>query len=68
MQQLLLGIGNAIQWVIEPYWREFNQLWEMSLIKMVSKFFIRIVAILPVLPFFSFLLSPFHSMEVFDKF
>ncbi len=23
MQQLILGIGNAIQWVIEPYWIKF---------------------------------------------
>jgi hypothetical protein len=23
MQQLILGIGNAIQWVIEPFWIKF---------------------------------------------
>jgi hypothetical protein len=37
MQQLILGIGNAIKWMMEPYWaQETKKLRESALHKVLD--------------------------------
>ncbi len=38
MQQLILGIGNAIQWVIEPYWIKFISKDYLQIFKKIQVF------------------------------